>query len=135
MVDSCVFCNISKNRDKEEIIWEDEEFIAFLDRKPIKPGHTLIIPKKHVDFLFNLDDKTYHKLMAIAKKLYNPLIRAMGSKTVGIALSGFEVLHVHLHLVPRDKSGEFNILPKEASKEELHAVADKVRAEIQKAGI
>ncbi len=135
MDDNCIFCNIDKNRENEEIIWENDEFIAFLDKRPIKPGHTLLIPKKHADFLFNLDDETYHKIMKTAKKLYNPLRKAMNSRTMGILLSGFEVLHVHLHLVPRDKPGEYNAGLKEASKEELHAVAEKIRDEIKKAGI
>lgn len=135
MVESCIFCNIPKNRDKEEIIWEDGEFIAFLDRKPIKPGHILIIPKKHVEFLFDVDYETYIKMMMVAKKLSIPLIKALKSKTVGILLSGFEVLHVHIHLVPRDKPGEFNVMQKEASREELHEVAEKIREEIKKQGI
>lgn len=135
MGEKCIFCDIPNNRDKEEIVWEDDEFIAFLDRKPIKPGHILIIPKKHVEFLFDVDYETYIKLMMAAKKLSGPLIKAVGSKTVGILLSGFEVLHVHLHLVPRDKPGEFNAVQKEASKEELHEVGEKIRAEIGKAGI
>jgi histidine triad (HIT) family protein len=132
MVKNCPFCSISENRAQEEIVWEDKDFIAFLDKKPIKPGHILIIPRKHVKFLFDLDYNTYIKLMTIARKLSDPLIKAMKSKTAGILLSGFEVLHVHLHVVPRNEPGEFMGNPKEASREELHRVAEKIRAEIRK---
>jgi histidine triad (HIT) family protein len=137
MEKKCIFCNFKETRLNEEVIWENEEFIAFLDKRPVKPGHTLLIPKKHIDFLFNLDDESYHRILNVAKRLYQPIIKATGSRTMGMKLSGFTVFHAHIHLIPRDRSGEtfFQTIPPEADKKELREIGDRIRAEIKKIGM
>jgi len=130
-MENCVFCNI-KDKEDEEIIWENKDFIAFLDKKPITPGHVLLVTKKHVRFLMDTWNELFIKIMKIAKYLNEPIKNAVKSKTVGIMLSGFEVEHVHIHLVPRNKPGEFQNPQEEASKEELNRIADKIRGEIER---
>jgi histidine triad (HIT) family protein len=79
---------------------EDDRFYAFLDINPLAKGHTLVIPKKEVDNLFDLDDKTYGDLWLFAKKIARALDQVMPCVRVGVAVVGLEVPHAHIHLVP-----------------------------------
>jgi histidine triad (HIT) family protein len=79
---------------------EDDRFYAFLDINPLAKGHTLVIPKKEVDNLFDLDDKTYGDLLLFAKKIARALDQVMPCARVGVAVVGLEVPHAHIHLVP-----------------------------------
>jgi histidine triad (HIT) family protein len=79
---------------------EDENFYAFLDIFPVAKGHTLVIPKKEVDYLFDLDDKTYSGLMEFSKKVAAGLKKAIPCRKVGMLVLGLEVPHAHIHLVP-----------------------------------
>ena len=104
--DDCIFCQFGQNKAKTFKVWEDKDFLAFLDHKPIQPGHTLLIPKKHFEYLFDLDEKTYSKILKRAKELSKPLKTAMNAKRIGVIVEGFGVAHVHIHLVPLQKGGE-----------------------------
>ncbi len=79
---------------------EDENFLAFLDIFPVAKGHTLVIPKKEVDYLFDLDDELYTGLQLFAKKVAAGLKKAIPCKKVGVMVLGLEVPHAHIHLVP-----------------------------------
>ena len=79
---------------------EDENYLAFLDIFPVAKGHTLVIPKKEVDYLFDLDDETYGGLQLFAKKVAIGLKKAITCKRVGVLVLGLEVPHAHIHLVP-----------------------------------
>lgn len=79
---------------------EDENFFAFLDIFPVVKGHTLVIPKKEVDYLFDLDDETYVGLHLFAKKVALGIQKAIPCKKVGVMVLGLEVPHAHIHLVP-----------------------------------
>ncbi|MCW5906751.1 MAG: HIT domain-containing protein [Chitinophagales bacterium] len=79
---------------------EDENYLAFLDIFPLAKGHTLVIPKKEVDYIFDLDNETYIGLMRFAKKVAKAIDKAVPSKRVGVAVVGLEVPHAHVHLVP-----------------------------------
>lgn len=81
---------------------ENDEFLAFLDIRPRKAGHTLVIPKQEVDYIFDLDDSTYLKLMAFAKKVAKALEQEVDCKRIGVAVIGLEVPHTHVHLIPID---------------------------------
>ena len=108
-------------------IWEDEKYLAFLDNNPVKPGHTLLIPKKHTDYIFDLSDDEYCELMLTAKKVAKLLKSKLHPKRVGIAVEGFGVSHVHVHLVPIDKGYELNPSnAKPAVKGELEEIAKKI---------
>ena len=79
---------------------EDENFLAFLDIFPVAKGHTLVIPKKEVDYLFDLDNELYTGLQLFAKKVAEGLKKAVPCQKVGVMVLGLEVPHAHIHLVP-----------------------------------
>ncbi len=111
-------------------IAENEHFLAFLDVMPLVPGHTLVIPKKEIDYIFSLDDETYQQLWLFAKQISNAVQQAIPCKRIGIAVIGLEVPHAHIHLVPLNHVGDINFTqPKmKPSPEELAAVAEKIRS-------
>jgi len=125
----CIFCMIKDGKIPSEKVWEDERFIAFLDINPVNPGHTLIIPKKHEDYIFELDDAEYAALFKAAKTVAGPLKKATGAKRIGMLIEGFLVPHAHLHLIPINKGSEMS--PgnyKKATPEELRAMGAKIKA-------
>ena len=81
-------------------IYEDDNFLAFLDINPNSLGHTLCIPKKEIDQIFNLDDKTLSELIIFSKKVANAIKKAVVCERVGMSVIGLEVPHVHVHLIP-----------------------------------
>ena len=81
-------------------IYEDENFLAFLDINPNALGHTLCIPKREIDQIFDLDDKTLSELIIFSKKVANAIKKAVVCKRVGMSVIGLEVPHVHVHLIP-----------------------------------
>lgn len=91
---------------------EDENFLAFLDIFPVAKGHTLVIPKKEVDYLFDLDDETYNGLQLFAKKVAIGIQRAIPCQKVGVMVLGLEVPHAHIHLVPMKPKPTCCIFPK-----------------------
>lgn len=110
-------------------IAEDDEFFAFLDINPVAVGHTLVIPKKEVDYIFDIDDPMLGQMMAFAKRVARALETAIECKRVGLAVMGLEVPHAHIHLIPITKESDMNFFgkKKEMTQEELAAVAEKVR--------
>ena len=97
---TCIFCQIIKGVEPAHRIWESEDFLAFLTIRPCNPGHTLLIPKPHVDYVFDLEEALYSRIFQAAKQLSEPIKRATNAKRIGVAVEGFSVPHVHLHLVP-----------------------------------
>jgi len=85
---------------------EDENYFAFLDIFPTAKGHTLVIPKKEVDYLFDLDDETYVGLQMFAKKVAKGLKKAIPCEKVGVMVLGLEVPHAHIHLVPMQNESD-----------------------------
>ena len=81
-------------------IYEDENFLAFLDINPNALGHTLCIPKREIDQIFDLDDKNLSELIIFSKKVANAIKKAVVCKRVGMSVIGLEVPHVHVHLIP-----------------------------------
>jgi len=82
----CIFCKIIAGSAPSHKIWEDENFLAFLSIEQINPGHTLLISKKHVDYIFDLEEPLYSKIFQTAKKLSQPLKEAMKAKRIGVAI-------------------------------------------------
>ncbi len=106
----CIFCKISSGQVPSAKIWENETHFAFLDNQPIKPGHTLVIPKKHTDYIFDLSDGEYETLLLKSKAIAKKLKAKLAPKRVGMAVEGFGVAHVHVHLVPINHGAELNPL-------------------------
>ena len=127
----CNFCEIVQGRE-DYVIWEDEHFMLILDTMPAKRGSSMVIPKKHVDYIFDLDDSLYTKLFSTVKQLSVYLKKVTHAKRIGIVVFGFEVPHVHIHLIPLHKGNElFNqSLFKKASDEELKELRAIIQQEI-----
>jgi len=125
-----IFTKIINREIPAEIIAEDADFIAFLDIMPLVKGHVLVVPKKEVDYIFNLDPETLTRLHLFAQKVAKVMDRTVKCTRIGMAVIGLEVPHVHIHLVPLRTMDDINFTrPKlKLSKEELAEVADQIRA-------
>lgn len=97
---SCIFCRIVAGHAPDPILYEDEGHLAFFPIEHINPGHVLLIPKAHVDYLFDLDDARYVALWRTAAKLAPALRGVTSAARIGVAVEGFGVPHAHVHLVP-----------------------------------
>ncbi len=125
-----LFTKIINREIPGHIVAEDDQFIAFLDIVPLVAGHTLVVPKKEIDYIFDHDDATLGAMMVFAKKVAVAIKKAIPCKRVGVAVIGLEVPHTHVHLVPMNSMGDINFTkPKlKPSSEELAATARKILA-------
>lgn len=124
-----IFTRIINREIPGYIVAEDDRFIAFLDIAPLMAGHTLVVPKQEVDYIFDLDDQTLAGLHLFAKKVALAIKKVIPCQRIGVAVIGLEVPHTHIHLVPMNTMGDINFMkPKlNLSKEELTEVAEKIR--------
>ena len=127
---SSIFTKIINREIPGQIVAEDERFIAFLDIVPLVMGHTLVVPKKEVDYIFDLDDDTLAAMSLFAKKVALAVKEAVPCKRIGIAVIGLEVPHAHIHLVPMNSMGDINFsnAKLKPTPAELAGVADKIRS-------
>ena len=125
-----IFSLIAAGQIPSYKVAEDENYYAFLDINPLAKGHTLVIPKKEVDYIFDLDDETYAGLCAFAKKVAVAIKAAIPCKRVGVAVLGMEVPHTHIHLVPLQTEGDLDFRKKklELTPEEFKEIASKIAA-------
>ena len=107
---------------------EDDKHFAFLDINPVAPGHTLVIPKKEVSYIFDLTDEEYTALQLFAKKVALALKKAMPCERIGVTVIGLEVPHTHIHLIPITKESDMNFSkPKlTVAPEEMTEIANKI---------
>ncbi|MBI2045500.1 HIT family protein [Candidatus Pacearchaeota archaeon] len=125
---NCIFCKIVKGEITSIKIWEDKRHIAILDVNPINPGHVLVVPRKHDDYLFDISEKEYEGLMLTAKNIAILIKSKLNPKRVGLVVEGFAVPHIHVHLVPINNGNELNPeRAKPSSKEELNKIASKLK--------
>ncbi len=96
-------------------IAEDERFFAFMDINPVAKGHTLVIPKREEDYIFNLEDDEIGAMMVFAKKVAKAIEKAVPCKRIAVAVIGLEVPHAHIHLIPISQEGDFDF-----KKEHVH---------------
>lgn len=124
----CAFCEITAGRAPAEIVWADEQFLAFLDTSPIAPGHLLLIPRAHSPSVFDLPDTEYTELFQRARAIQRVLLATAGSRRVGLAVEGFGVDHAHVHLVPVNRGGDLDPSRQQrASPGELRATGERLR--------
>lgn len=129
----CVFCKIIKGELPCYKIDETELFFTFLSIGPHKPGHTLIIPKVHVDDFFDMDKTSLQQILIYAKKISLALKKAFKPKSgkVGLVVAGLEVPHAHLHLIPMDSLGDLDFSnAKKVSPEDLKETQQKILAAV-----
>ncbi len=124
-----IFTKIIRGEIPAHKVAEDDRFLAFLDINPLAKGHTLVIPKKETDNLFDLDDDTYRDLWLFAKKVAVALDKTMSCERVGVAVVGLEVPHAHIHLVPINGIYDIDFSkPKlELGSEEFNLIAQRVK--------
>lgn len=113
---------------------ENDEFYAFLDINPLVKGHTLVIPRREVDYIFDMEDDELARFEVFAKKVAVAIKKAFPCKKVGEAVLGLEVPHAHIHLIPMQGEKDMNFANEKLSlpSEEMQAVADKIYQEFSK---
>ena len=127
-----IFSKIAAGEIPSYKVAEDDRFFAFLDIKPLVKGHTLVIPKKEVDYIFDVDDKTLADMMVFAKKVAKALKKVIPCKRIGVAVIGLEVPHAHIHLVPLNQEGDISFSKPRVtlSQEEYQELVKKITAEL-----
>lgn len=116
-----VFTKIIKGEIPSHKIYEDETTLAFLDIHPVADGHTLVIPKKQIDHLWDLEDEDYQAVMATAKLVANRLKEVLGVQRVGVKVVGTDVPHAHVQLIPFNTPDEFHA-PQDLNSDPDHTV-------------
>ncbi|MBX2962467.1 MAG: HIT family protein [Cyclobacteriaceae bacterium] len=124
-----IFTRIINREIPGHIVAEDDRFIAFLDIMPLVMGHTLVVPKQEVDYIFDLDDDILAALHVFSKRVAHAIKKAVPCKRIGIAVIGLEVPHTHVHLVPMNSMGDINFTKSKLSptSDELATIASKIR--------
>ena len=112
---------------------EDQNNFAFLDINPVAPGHVLVVPKKEVDYLFDLNDEDYASLQMFAKQVATAVKAAMPCVRVGVAVMGLEVPHAHIHLIPINEEKDMNFFKEKVQlpQEEMVRIAQAIAAQMQ----
>jgi histidine triad (HIT) family protein len=125
-----IFSKIIAGEIPAHVVAESNEFLAFLDISPLAEGHVLVIPKKEVDYIFDLDDETYTGLQIFAKIVATAIKKAIPCKKVGVAVIGLEVPHAHIHLIPMNRVDDLNFSRPKLSPtpEALSTTKDKIKA-------
>lgn len=130
-MNQCVFCEIIQGRAPAHRLWENENILAILTTGPINSGHSLLIPKAHIEYFFDLGEPAYLEAFQAAKRLAEPLRKATGARKIGLVLEGFTVPHAHLHLIPlheRDQIDPRRV--RQMNLEQLAEIAEMIKGEI-----
>ena len=125
-----IFTRIVNGEIPSYKIAENEHYYAFLDINPIVKGHTLVIPKQEIDYIFDLNDETLSGLHVFAKKVAKAIEKTIPCKRIAVSVLGLEVPHAHIHLIPLNKETDANITnPKlKLEPDEMQAIAEKIRS-------
>ncbi len=128
-----IFSKIISDEIPAYKILENENFLAFLDIFPLAKGHVLVIPKKEIDYLFDISSDEYGELWKFAQQVAKAMDKVIDCKRIGVAVIGLEVPHAHIHLVPLNNVSDINFeRPKLSfSEEEMNEVAQKIRKAIK----
>lgn len=133
----CIFCKIVKKEIPAEIIYEDDDTLAFLDINPVSKGHTLVLPKEHYKNFISTPDKNICKTLAVAKKITPIVLKAVEATDFNLtanngAYAGQSIGHLHFHLIPRGKDSPKPKWPTIEYKEgEIEKVASKIRMSLK----
>lgn len=127
-----IFTKILAGEIPAHKILENEKYLAFLDIRPVNPGHTLVIPKQEIDYIFDLEDDLLGGLMAFAKKVAKGIKKTVPCRKVGVMVAGIEVPHAHVHLIPINGVSDLNFSRAKATpQEELALMAEKIRTNLE----
>jgi len=123
-----LFTKIIKGEIPCHKLYEDEDYFSFLDIKPLKPGHALVIPKVEVDYIFDLEDELLSGLLTVARPIARAIEQCVDCERIGLMVAGLEVPHTHVHLVPISSVGDLNFAhATETPPGELADLAGKIR--------
>ncbi|GAB4238936.1 MAG: HIT family protein [Ekhidna sp.] len=124
-----IFTKIINREIPAHIVAEDEHYLAFLDINPLKEGHTLVIPKQEVDYVFDLDHQALAGLFSFSKRVAHAIESVVACNRIGVAVMGLEVPHAHVHLIPINTMDDMNFanMKLSFSKEEMQEMAEKIR--------
>ena len=127
-----IFTKIIEDEIPAYKILEDENHLAFLDVFPISKGHTLVIPKKETDYIFDIENKEYQDLMLFAKKVAIVLKKSINCKKIGVSVVGLEVPHSHIHLIPINSVSDMNFSKEKLkiSEKEMKNILEKIKVNI-----
>ncbi|HYH55199.1 MAG TPA: HIT family protein [Anseongella sp.] len=127
-----IFSRIIAGEIPAHKVAEDGDFLAFLDISPLAAGHTLVIPKKEIDYIFDIEDDLFAGLQLFAKKVARAIGKAVPCERVGVAVIGLEVPHAHIHLIPINHVSDIDFSrPKlKPGEQELKAVCEKIKAQL-----
>jgi histidine triad (HIT) family protein len=124
-----IFSRIANREIPAHILREDDDYLAFLDVRPIRAGHTLVVPKQEIDDVFDLPDPLLSGLLVFARPVAHAIRQVTGAQRVGVAVVGIEVPHAHIHLVPIDGIGDLDFRRAQAADDaDLAAVAEQIRS-------
>lgn len=128
-----LFSRIVSGEIPSHRIAEDDNYYAFLDINPLAEGHTLVIPKKEIDYIFDLDDELLAGIQVFSKRIAKAIEKVIPCQRIGIAVLGLEIPHAHIHLIPINNIEDINFgRPKlKLSNEELAEIAGKIRQELE----
>lgn len=136
MAGACVFCRILDGSAPAHVVWSDADHAAFLDTTPITAGHLLLVTRAHVPRVEDLSAEAHARLFACARLLAPPVANAAGAPRTGIAVEGYGVPHVHVHLVPVWRGGDLDPCRQApAAEDDLRAAAGRLRSAIAAAGL
>jgi len=131
-MENCIFCKIAKGEIPSHKVYEDADFLAFLDINPFSLGHILIIPKKHSKWVWDMEQKDYLALMGKVKYLAEALKKTFNTDWVVEGIAGIDVPHAHIHIIPRqigDGLGAFpsKVLNPKPSEQEMQDIAKRIK--------
>lgn len=114
-------------------IAENDKYYAFLDINPMAKGHTLVVPKQEVDYVFDLDDNTLSEMIVFAKKVARAIEKSITCNRVGLMVIGLEVPHAHIHLIPIQKEGDMNLsnLRVKLTNEQFQEIATSIQSNVE----
>lgn len=118
-----IFTKIIKGEIPCHKVYEDDQTLAFLDIHPVQPGHTLVVPKQQIEFVWDLDEVTYRAVMATAKKVARRLREVLPVPYIGVQVMGVDVPHAHVHLIPFSTGEEFRTIPDMTAEPDHDALA------------
>lgn len=124
-----IFTKIIKGEIPCHKIYEDDNVIAFLDIHPIKPGHTLVVPKKQIEQFTELDPEDYSHLMAVTQVIAQQIQRTLGVKRICVRIEGLDVSHTHVHLIPTED--EKGIYEQDMDAEPDHTALAKIATQLR----
>jgi len=128
-MDESIFTKIIKGEIPCHKVYEDADVLAFLDIHPVQPGHTLVIPKQQIEFVWEVDDELYAKVMLVSKMVATRLKQVLNTKYIGSQIVGVDVPHAHVHLIPFSTTAEFRNIP-DMNAEPDHIALAKIAEEL-----